>query len=126
IPPRLLPAANALTGISMGATLTIGPAVGALVVSLWSCAPAYTIDAVLFVFAFFGIVTLPAMTPSENAERPGLKSVWNGLVWLKNAPNIRSGFIVDIIAMAFAMPKVLFPALGLLVFGGGATTVGIL
>ncbi len=126
IRPKLLPAANALTGISMGAMLTIGPAVGAIVVALWGFAPAYTIDVFLFSFAFFGIVTLPPLPPSEHAEAPGLRSVWNGLVWLKNAPNIRSGFIVDIIAMGFAMPRVLFPALGLVVFGGGATTVGVL
>jgi hypothetical protein len=35
-------------------------------------------------------------------------------------------FIVDIVAMTFGQPRVLFPALGALVLGGGAVTVGIL
>jgi hypothetical protein len=35
-------------------------------------------------------------------------------------------FLVDIVAMTFGQPRVLFPALGALVLGGGAVTVGIL
>jgi hypothetical protein len=35
-------------------------------------------------------------------------------------------FIVDILAMTFGQPRVLFPAVGALVLGGGAVTVGIL
>ena len=35
-------------------------------------------------------------------------------------------FLVDIVAMTFGRPHVLFPALGALVFGGGPVTVGIL
>jgi MFS family permease len=35
-------------------------------------------------------------------------------------------FIVDIIAMTFGRPHALFPAVGALVIGGGAVTVGIL
>jgi len=35
-------------------------------------------------------------------------------------------FILDIIAMTFGQPRVLFPAVGALVLGGGAVTVGVL
>jgi hypothetical protein len=35
-------------------------------------------------------------------------------------------FLVDIVAMTFGRPQVLFPALGAIVFGGGPVTVGIL
>jgi hypothetical protein len=35
-------------------------------------------------------------------------------------------FIVDIIAMTFGQPRVLFPATGALILGGGAVTVGVL
>jgi ENTS family enterobactin (siderophore) exporter len=35
-------------------------------------------------------------------------------------------FIVDLAAMVLAMPRVLFPAIGAALIGGGATTVGIL
>src|SRR5690606_12695248 len=39
---------------------------------------------------------------------------------------VRMTFLVDLSAMVFAMPRVLFPAVGALVLGGGATTAGIL
>ena len=35
-------------------------------------------------------------------------------------------FLADVFATVLAMPRVLFPAIGALVIGGGATTVGIL
>jgi len=75
---------------------------------------------------FLGIITLPRMVPSEGVERPGWKSLTQGLAFLRSAPNIRMSFLVDIVAMTFGRPHVLFPALGVLVFGGGPVTVGIL
>jgi MFS family permease len=75
---------------------------------------------------FLGIITLPRMAPSEGVERPGWKSLKQGVEFLRNAPNIRMSFLVDIVAMTFGRPHVLFPALGALVFGGGPVTVGIL
>ena len=35
-------------------------------------------------------------------------------------------FLVDLVAMVFAMPRVLFPAIGVVIIGGGATTTGAL
>ena len=35
-------------------------------------------------------------------------------------------FVVDLIAMITAMPRVLFPAVGVLFLGGGAFTTGVL
>jgi hypothetical protein len=35
-------------------------------------------------------------------------------------------FVVDLIAMVFAMPRVLWPAVGVVFLGGGATTTGLL
>src|SRR6202035_6184019 len=36
------------------------------------------------------------------------------------------GYVSDVIAMVCGMPRALFPALAATVFGGGATTVGLL
>lgn len=45
---------------------------------------------------------------------------------MRKAPNIRMTFLLDIVAMTFGRPHSLFPALGAVVFGGGATIVGVL
>lgn len=50
----------------------------------------------------------------------------DGLAHLRRAPNVRMSFVVDIIAMTFGQPMVLFPAVGAVVLGGGSITVGIL
>ena len=39
---------------------------------------------------------------------------------------MRTTFVVDIIAMTFGQPRVLFPVVGAVVIGGGAVTVGVL
>ncbi len=64
--------------------------------------------------------------PEGETQRPGLESLVYGVRFLRTAPNIRMSFLVDIVAMTFGQPRVLFPALGALVLGGGPITVGIL
>ncbi|BDZ47632.1 MFS transporter [Naasia aerilata] len=126
LPRELLPAASALGGISSGIAITVGPAIAGVLVAAVGYAWTYSLDVVLFVAAFTGIVTLPALAPDPSASRPGLRSVTDGLRFLTRAPNIRMNFLVDIVAMVFGQPRVLFPALAALVLGGGPVTVGLL
>jgi hypothetical protein len=126
IPGELVPAASALNGIAFGVQLTLGPALAGVLVAAVGYGWTYLVDVLLFATMFLGIITLPRMAPSEGVERPGWKSLRQGVEFLRNAPNIRMSFLVDIVAMTFGRPHVLFPALGALVFGGGPVTVGIL
>ncbi|MGG7464438.1 MFS transporter [Plantibacter sp. YIM 135347] len=127
LPARLLPAAAALGGISAGIMVTVGPALAGVLVATVGFTWTYTIDVILFVAAFLGIASLPAILPDESTRRlPGLRSLVDGWTFLKTAPNIRMTFIVDIVAMTFGNPRVLYPAVGTLVLGGGPITVGVL
>ena len=126
IPGELVPAASALNGIAFGIQLTLGPALAGVLVASVGFGWTYLVDVLLFSTMFLGIITLPRMSPAEGVERPGWKSLTQGIEFLRNAPNIRMSFIVDIVAMTFGRPHVLFPALGVLVFGGGPVTVGFL
>jgi MFS family permease len=126
LPPELVPAATALGGIGFGFQLTVGPALAGVLVAGVGFAWTYAVDVVLFTFGFLGIVTLPKLLPLEEADRPGWGSLKAGLSFLRRAPNIRASFLVDIVAMTFGRPYVLFPAVGALVLGGGPITVGIL
>jgi MFS family permease len=76
-------------------------------------------------------VAVDGVAPSGAAEatgrqRVGLSSVVEGLRYLATRPNVRMTFLVDLAAMVFAMPRVLFPAIGVVILGGGATTTGVL
>jgi MFS family permease len=126
LPARLIPAAGALNGMSIGVMVTVGPALAGVLVAFVGIPWTYTVDVVLFTAAFFGIATLPAILPEAGAQRPGLRSLVSGLSFLRHAPNIRASYLVDIIAMTFGRPHSLFPAVGAVLLGGGAITVGIL
>ena len=123
---RLLPAVSALNGIGFGIAITLGPALAGVLVSTVGIQWTYTVDAVLFLAAFIGIISLPAIVPEGEAAGRGFRGVIDGLAFLRRAPNIRSSFLIDIIAMTFGMPRVIFPAVGALVIGGGAVTVAVL
>lgn len=123
---ELVPAAAALGGIASGVEVTVGPALAGVLVASSGFAITYTIDVVLFFAAFLGIIGLPALVPEGERQRPGLESLRFGLRFLKGAPNIRMSFLVDIVAMTFGQPRVVFPAAAAVLIGGGAVTVGVL
>ena len=126
IPGELVPAASALNGIAFGIQLTVGPALAGVLVATVGFGWTYLVDIVLFSTMFLGIVTLPRLAAADGVARPGWTSLKQGIAFLRTAPNIRMSFLVDIVAMTFGRPHVLFPALGALVLGGGPVTVGIL
>lgn len=126
LPVQLLPAAAALNGITMGLAVTVGPAVAGVMVWAAGFPWTYLIDAVLFTGAFVGILGLPELRPEGGKSAPGLRSVLESLRFVRRAPNVRATFVFDLIAMTFGQPRVVFPAVGALVIGGGSVTVGLL
>ncbi|MEH3034771.1 MAG: MFS transporter, partial [Aeromicrobium erythreum] len=87
---------------------------------------AYVADAILFVAALYSVARLPALPPSVRQPVPGLRSVVEGLRFLRQAPNVRMTFVIDLCAMVLAQPRALFPALALTVFATGPSTLGLL
>jgi MFS family permease len=123
---ELIPAASALNMASFNLGFTFGPVIGALAITWHGFAAAYTIDVITFSAAYYALVRLPRMPPLENSPRAGLRSVVDGLRFLRRSPNLRMTFVVDLCAMVLAQPRALFPALAYKVYGGGAGVVGIL
>jgi MFS family permease len=123
---ELIPAASALNMASFNLGFTFGPLLGALVIKWQGFGAAYTVDVLTFAAAYYALVRLPKMPPPEDSPRAGMKSVVDGLRFLKRSPNLRMTFILDLCAMVFAQPRALFPALAFKVYGGGAGVVGLL
>ncbi len=126
LPRDLLPAASALSGITMGVTVMGGPALAGVLVAFTGYAWTYSVDVVLMLANFLGLWTLPAIRPEGEIVRPGLESLRDGWRFLKKATNIRLQFVLDITAMTFGYPTAIFPALGTVILGGGAITTGLL
>ena len=126
VPAPLMAAANALQTLGWNVALTVGPLLGAVLVARAGYAAAYGLDAALFTFALVALVRLPPIPPEPGtAARGGFALVVDGLRYLRGTPNLRMTFVVDVVAM-MAMPRVLFPAVGVWFLGGGKTTTGAL
>ena len=127
LPREQLPAANALAVLAMNAAMTFGPLLAGVLIAWQGFTAAYVFDAVITTAALWGLLTLGPIRPEpgnvESARR-GFRSVLDGFGFLRRSPNVRMTFITDIFAMVLAQPRVLLPAAGMVILGGGATTVG--
>lgn len=123
---RLIPAAAALGSLAMGLSMAVGPLIAGFMVDIGGYGFAYSIQVALFVAATVLLFTLPSLMPEGERIGAGIKSVMAGLRYLKTRPTLGMTFLVDIFAMVFAMPRVLFPAIGAVIIGGEARTAGIL
>jgi MFS family permease len=121
-----LPAANALWQIQMTSGLALGPALGGLLLARVGAAGAFWVDVGSYAVAFVAVSRLPPLLPEGGGTKVGFRSIAEGLRFIKGSRVLQGTFLIDINAMVFGMPRALFPALGLQVFGGGAATVGLL
>src|SRR5215211_438564 len=128
--PAMLPAANVLTTTAWSSALVLGPLIGATLVAASGFAAAYTVDMIMFTAGLWALWRLPPLPPEKSLDHPerkrGFAAVAEGLRYLASRRNVRMTFVVDLIAMIFAMPRVLWPAVGVVFLGGGATTTGLL
>jgi MFS family permease len=103
-----------------------GPALAGVLISRVNLAAAYWVDVATFAVAAALVVRMRPQPPEGGGRRAGLASVLEGLRYLRGRRVLVSTFVIDLNAMVFGMPRALFPALGTGLFGGGATTVGLL
>ena len=123
---ELLPAANALKQVEFNLAVTVGPLLAGVLVAQRGYGAAYALDAATFGAALLAVAGLPAMPPEGGGRRAGTASVLEGLAFLRSRQVLLMTFVVDLVAMVFAMPRALFPALAQDVYGGGEQTAGIL
>jgi MFS family permease len=149
IPRRLVPAANTLNFTASNIGMVTGPLLAGVVIARsGGFAAAYAIDAVLFSVALYAALRLPPLPPGINVPvvaddlgdepvraasdeqrvgvapgrqpRAGLRSVVDGLQFIRTRPVLLMSFAVDLVAMVFAMPRALFPEVADTRFGGAA------
>ena len=125
--PRLvdrdeLPATAALASLRGSLGAVTGPAIGGFCISHLGTGTTYLIDVASFLFSLLAIASMAAMPPAAEVTKPGLRSIFEGLDYARRRPELIGTYIVDIVAMAFAMPTALFPAMAQ--SWGGATAAG--
>ncbi len=118
LPATQLPAASALNMTVMMAGAIVGPMVGGALIPLLGYSWLYLIDT-LTLFATLAAVRLLPPLPVENrVGTPGLRSVLDGLGYLRGHVVLLTSFLVDLVAMIFGMPRALFPEIAHSHFGG--------
>jgi len=127
--PRLverdeIPAASALTSMRMTVGQVAGPAVGGVLIASVGLTATYAVDVGTFLLSLWALELMQAVPPPPDAERPGLKSVVEGVRYARSRPELIGTYVVDTVAMFFGMPNAVFPAVaaGL----GGAGVLGLL
>ena len=131
IVPRLVGQENLVAALSFLQVLfqvgaVAGPAVAGLLIGHTGIAWVYGIDALTFFAAIVATVMMRPIPPADGADRPGIRSIVDGIRFLRGRQVMQGAYLIDINAMVFGMPRALFPAIGLSVFHGGPDVVGYL
>src|SRR5215467_1491818 len=128
IVPRLvrhddLPAAAALSGLLGTVSQAAGPLLaGGLITG--GLPLAYGAGAAACAAAFAPLALLRPQPPAQDADRPGLRGLAEGLRYAKSRPDLLGTYLIDIGAMFFGAPYAVFPQVAAGI--GGPAVLGLL
>jgi len=135
LPAEQLPAANALNMIVSLFGAIVGPLMAGALIPLIGLGTLYLVDAVALTATVWATWRLPRVPPIRSAEatgatgtagataarRGGLRDVLDGFVFAARQKLLLVSFLVDIVAMAFGMPRAVFPEAAVRTFGDPPT-----
>ncbi len=106
----------------------VGPALGGLMIAAFGTGAAYTAQAAGFVVMMGVTAALPKLppAPTDTEHPPILRSIAEGLHFVRRNRALMGSFAIDLVAMTFGMPRALFAVLALTVFDAGASGTGLL
>ena len=129
VAPALVNPAIALNFGLTQLTYVVGPGLGGLMIGLAGVGAAYTVQAVTCMAMF---AAAAAMSPQPPIGRTGaepqavLRSIAEGLRFVRGNQALLGSFAIDLLAMTFGMPRALFAVLAVSVYGAGAEGTGLL
>jgi MFS family permease len=127
VSPEMLPSAISLTYGLYQLTMVAGPALGGILIAVFGITTPYAVDAVSCLGMAGAAAMMSAQPPAVvAAHEPVLRSIHSGLAYLRKLPAVTAGFVMDLCAMTFGMPRALFPVLALTVYHAGAAGTGLL
>ena len=102
------------------------PALTGVLIAAFDVKLVFWIYAGAFAIALATLYRLPPLPPEGGGRRAGWSSLVEGMTYVRRQPMVQSLLVVDLSAMAFGLPRALFPAIGTGVLGGDAATIGLL
>ena len=119
-----LPAVSALSSLRGTMASIAGPAIAGLCIATLGLPFTFGVDVATYAFSLFALSMIRAMPPAESAQPPSFSSIREGLAYAASRPELIGTYVVDIVALTFAMPMAVFPALA--AQWGGAYAIGYL
>lgn len=108
-------------------TMVAGPALGGVLIALFGVEGAYTADAASCLGMAVAAALLSPQRPIGVTEHePVLRSIARGLRFVRRDNALVGSFAIDLLAMTFGMPRVLFPVMALTIYHAGAAGTGAL
>jgi MFS family permease len=126
LPPELLSAANALLQVLFQTSIVVGPALAGLLLGTAGASVVYLVDAATFAVAVVSVLLIRPLPPEGGGTRAGLRSIAEGLRFVRGHRLLIGTFVIDIDAMVFGMPRALFPALAAGFYHVGPLGLGLL
>jgi MFS family permease len=127
--PALLRSALAVNYGLYQLTMVVGPGLGGLLISAGGVELAYGVDAISCAAMVIGVLAIGPQPPVRDEDKPivGIRrSIGDGLRFVRRNRALLGSFAIDLNAMAFGMPRALFPVLAVSVYHAGASGTGLL
>ncbi len=119
VPAEQLPAANSLSVTVFTGGAVVGPLLGGALIPLIGLPWLYAIDALALLAPLWAALRLPSLpVDTTSGSTPGLRSILDGLRYLKGQPILLISFVIDMIAMVAGLPRALIPEIAHVDFGG--------
>jgi MFS family permease len=107
-------------------TAIVGPGLSGIVIAAAGVGWVYAADAVSVLMTVYAALTIDPQHPHAVSSEPILASVTAGLRFARSSKPLIGSFVIDLFAMTFGMPRVLFAPLSLHVFHAGTAGAGFL
>ena len=108
---EMMPAVSALNSLRFNFGAIIAPSIAGILVAQFGADIAYGIDLVTFAASLIAVFMIGQVPAPEHADRPSLQSIIEGCRYALSRQELLGTYLIDIIAMFFAMPQALYPAL---------------
>jgi MFS family permease len=114
--PRLvdtheLPAVSALSSLRGTTAAIAGPALAGVCIVSFGMPATFGIDAATYAVSVSALSQVRSIPPAHDAKPVGIASILEGFAYAASRPELIGTYVVDIVAMTFAMPIAVFPAL---------------
>jgi MFS family permease len=120
--PRVIGVTYGLTAL----TMVLGPGLGGVLIAALGVRAAYIVDAVSCLAIVFTVLPIAAQPPHRNEHPAVLRSIAEGLSYVRGNRALVGSFAIDLVAMTFGMPRALFSVLAVSVYHAGAGGTGVL